>query len=412
MANTIFWIIISILSFSFLLDTILDFVNHRHSKKPLKKSVQGIYNQEKYNKWRKYENAKFGFSHFSSLISFIATILMFALGGFSIVDNWSVQFSTHPVINALLFFTIIGFGSSLLSLPFSIYGTFVIEQKFGFNKMTPKLFVIDTIKSTLIPAILMGGILWAIMELYHFFGEFFWIYAWITLTAFSLFMAEFYSVLIVPLFNKQQTLEKGELRDMIEEFSKKVNFRLNNIFIIDGSKRSTKSNAYFTGLGSKKRIVLYDTLLKHCTNEEIVAILAHEIGHYKKRHIIKSMFISVLNTGVVLYLFSLMVGGAEFSQAVGVSDAKFHIGLLVFGILYSPISELLGIFMNVFSRKNEWEADSFAAQHGQGNQLISGLKKLASKNLSNLNPHPLYVFINYSHPPIGERIEYITKQKQ
>jgi len=235
----------------------------------------------------------------------------------------------------------------------------------------------------------------------------FWIYAWLVVAVFSIFMSMFYSNLIVPLFNKQTPLKEGELRSSIEDFAQKVGFKLDNIFVIDGSKRSAKANAYFTGLGPKKRIVLYDTLINDMETDELVAVLAHEIGHYKKNHIIQGLIISLIQTGIVLFIFSLLIDSPLLSKALGVEEPNFHIGLIAFGILYSPVSFVLGIFMNMLSRKNEYQADAFAAKNYRPEALASALKKLSVKNLSNLTPHPKYVFFNYSHPPLLERLNHL-----
>ena len=229
------------------------------------------------------------------------------------------------------------------------------------------------------------------------------------MTIISLFMTMFYSNIIVPLFNKQTPLEDGELKIAIHNFANKAGFQLKNIFVIDGSKRSTKANAYFTGIGPKKRIVLYDTLINDLSTDEIVAVLAHEIGHYKKKHIITSLILGILQTGFLLFIFSLFVSSPTLSQALGVDEPKFHIGLIAFGILYSPLSTITGILMNMLSRKNEYEADAFANSFGLGEHLISGLKKLTKNNLSNLTPHPAYVFFHYSHPTLLQRIKHILK---
>jgi STE24 endopeptidase len=237
----------------------------------------------------------------------------------------------------------------------------------------------------------------------------FWIYAWAVVSGFSVFMALFYSDLIVPLFNKQKPLEEGELRDAIEAFSKRVGFKLKNIYVIDGSKRSTKANAYFTGLGAKKRIVLYDTLIEDLETEELVAVLAHEIGHNKKKHVVQGLLLSLIQTGIVLFIFSLLIDNPQLSQALGVDEPNFHIGLVAFGILYSPVSFVLGIFMNMLSRKNEYQADEFAARNYKPEALASALKKLSVKNLSNLTPHKTYVFFHYSHPTLLQRLAFLKQ---
>jgi STE24 endopeptidase len=243
------------------------------------------------------------------------------------------------------------FASDIINIPFSVYDTFVIEEKYGFNKTTPKTFVFDQVKGWLLGAIIGGGLLALIIFIYQKTQNMFWIYAWAVVAAFSIFMAMFYSNLIVPLFNKQTPLEEGELRTAIQQFAEKVGFKLDNIFVINGSKRSTKANAYFTGLGAKKRIVLYDTLIEEMETDEIVAVLAHEIGHYKKKHVIQGLIISLVQAGIVLFIFSLLIDNPHLSKALGVEEPNFHIGLVAFGILYAPVSFVLGIFMNQLSRK-------------------------------------------------------------
>jgi STE24 endopeptidase len=334
---------------------------------------------------------------------------MFLFYGFAYVDSlvWSV--TSNAIWAALLFFGILMFASDILNIPFSIYDTFVIEEKYGFNKTTPKTFVFDKIKGWLLGALIGGGLLALVIFIYQKTQNMFWIYAWLVVAVFSIFMSMFYSNLIVPLFNKQTPLEEGELRSSIENFAQKVGFKLDNIFVINGSKRSAKANAYFTGLGPKKRIVLYDTLINDMKTEELVAVLAHEIGHYKKNHIIQGLIISLIQTGIVLFIFSLLIDSPLLSKALGVQEPNFHIGLIAFGILYSPVSFILGIFMNMLSRKNEYQADAFAAENYKPEALASALKKLSVKNLSNLTPHPRYVFFNYSHPPLLERLKHLKK---
>jgi STE24 endopeptidase len=295
--------------------------------------------------------------------------------------------------------------AGLLNLPFSVYDTFVIEKKFGFNLTTPGTFVLDLIKSLILGAVIGGGLMALIIWIYGKTGSWFWILTWGVVTLFSLFMAMFYSNLIVPLFNKQTPLPEGELRTAIHEFAQKVGFKLDNIFIINGSKRSSKGNAYFSGLGPKKRIVLYDTLINELTVNELVAVLAHEIGHYKKKHVLVALIIGVIQTGVLLFLFSVFVKSPSLSRALGVAEPNFHIGMVAFGILYSPVSLVTGLFVSKMSRRNEFKADQFAAENFDPAALASALKKLSVQNLSNMTPHPLYVFFHYSHPPLLQRLE-------
>jgi STE24 endopeptidase len=407
-SETLFYIIVALLVFDFLFGLWLDYLNYRHRKTRIPEELEGIYDEEQYRKQQEYKKVNTRFGFIAGSFSFVVLMVFLLAGGFPWLDGIIRSITEHSVLMALLFFGILMFASDIIGTPFALYQTFVIEERFGFNKTTPKTFVLDKLKGWLLGAIIGGGLLALIIWIYLQFPEMFWLYAWAVITAFSIFMTLFYSSLIVPLFNKQTPLEEGELRDEITSFSEKAGFRLKNIFVIDGSKRSTKANAYFTGFGPKKRIVLYDTLINDLGIGEIVAVLAHETGHYKKKHIITNLVVSIIQTGVTLYLLSLFISSPLLSAALGVEQHSFHIGLVAFGILYSPISFLLGIFMNLYSRKAEYQADSFAKSYGYGKELIDGLKKLTQKNLSNLTPHPLYAFFHFSHPTLLQRIRALT----
>jgi STE24 endopeptidase len=409
MHEIIFWIIIAIIVLDFIFENYLDYLNTTRMSKKLPDEVKDIYDEEKYKKQQAYQKENQRFGMIAGTFSFVLILVMFLFYGFAYVDSLVWGITSNSILAALLFFGILMFASDILNIPFSIYDTFVIEEKYGFNKTTPKTFVFDKIKGWLLGAIIGGGLLALVIFIYQKTQNMFWIYAWLVVAVFSIFMSMFYSNLIVPLFNKQTPLEEGELRSSIEEFAQKVGFKLDNIFVIDGSKRSAKANAYFTGLGSKKRIVLYDTLINDMETDELVAVLAHEIGHYKKNHIIQGLLISLIQTGIVLFIFSLLIDSPLLSKALGVEEPNFHIGLIAFGILYSPVSFVLGIFMNMLSRKNEYQADAFAAENYKPEALASALKKLSVKNLSNLTPHPKYVFFNYSHPPLLQRLRYLKK---
>jgi len=412
MHEILFWIIIGIIVIDFLFEKYLGYLNTKTMSEVLPVELKGIYDEEKYRKQQAYQRENQRFGLLTSSFSFALTLAMFLFYGFAFVDNLAWGFTVNAIVAALFFFGLIMFASDILSLPFSVYDTFVIEEKYGFNKTTPKTFVLDTIKGWLLGALIGGGLLALIVFIYQKTQNMFWIYAWILVSAFTIFMAMFYSNLIVPLFNKQTPLEPGELRDAIKNFADKVGFKLDNIFVINGSKRSTKANAYFTGFGSKKRIVLYDTLINDMETDELVAVLAHEIGHYKKKHVIQGLLISLIQTGIVLFIFSLLINNATLSKALGVEIPNFHIGLVAFGILYSPVSFVLGIFMNLLSRKNEYQADEFAAVHFKPEALASALKKLSVKNLSNLTPHKTYVFFHYSHPTLLQRLARLNTLKK
>ncbi|SHI89036.1 STE24 endopeptidase [Tangfeifania diversioriginum] len=409
MHEIIFWSIIAIIVLDFLFENYLDYLNTTRMSKKLPDEVKDIYDEEKYKKQQAYQKENQRFGMITGTFSFVLILVMFLFYGFAYVDSLVGGITSNSILAALLFFGILMFASDILNIPFSIYDTFVIEEKYGFNKTTPKTFVFDQLKGWLLGAIIGGGLLALVIFIYQKTQNMFWIYAWLVVAVFSIFMSMFYSNLIVPLFNKQTPLKEGELRTAIEEFAQKVGFKLDNIFVIDGSKRSAKANAYFTGLGPKKRIVLYDTLINDMETDELVAVLAHEIGHYKKNHIIQGLIISLIQTGIVLFIFSLLIDSPLLSRALGVEEPNFHIGLIAFGILYSPVSFVLGIFMNKLSRKNEYQADAFAAKNYKPEALASALKKLSVKNLSNLTPHPRYVFFNYSHPPLLQRLRHLRK---
>ncbi len=413
MYTTLFWIIIAILVLDFALEWYLDYLNNSQVSEALPDEVKDLYDAEAYKKQQQYflTNKKFGMV--SGLFSFVVMMLMFFLFGFAFVDNIARGFSENSIVIALIFFGILYFANEVLNIPFGIYHTFKIEERFGFNKMTPALFAADTVKGWLLTVLLGGGVLALLMLIYNETGAYFWLIAWAVMSGISIFMLMFYSNLIVPLFNKQTPLEDGELRTAIQEFCKKVDFGLDDLYVIDGSKRSTKANAYFTGLGSKKRIVLYDTLMNTLNTEEIVAVLAHEIGHYKHKHTLLMLLISILNTGFMLFLLSLALGTPEtgnvhLAEALGSQYPSFHLGVIVFGILYTPISTLLGVGLNVISRRNEFQADSFAKENGLGEELGEALKKLSVSTLSNLNPHKAYVFFHYSHPTLIQRIRNLV----
>lgn len=405
MYQTYFIILVAILIFDYLFERVLSYLNLKHQSPELPDKLKGIYDPDKYKKALEYDITKSRFSFLTSSFSLILILLMLFLGGFAFLDTWIRSISEHPILMALLFFGVIMIISDILNIPFDIYATFVIEEKFGFNKTTPRTFIFDKIKSWLLGAFIGGVIMSVIIWFYMLTKEYFWLYALGFVSLFMIFMSMFYSNLIVPLFNKQSPLEDGDLRDNIEDFSKKSGFKLKNIFVIDGSKRSTKANAYFTGLGAKKRIVLYDTLINDLEIPELVAVLAHEIGHNKKKHTTKGLITSILQTGLMLFILSLFIDSPELSGALGVDKTSFHIGIISFGILYSPISTILGLGTNVFSRRNEYQADYFAGSKYSCLHLGNALKKLSVKNLSNLTPHPAYVFFHYSHPTLLQRLD-------
>ncbi|WP_242135096.1 M48 family metallopeptidase [Aestuariivivens marinum] len=403
-ANTLFYIIIAILIINFIVDKIIDALNAKHFNDILPKELQDVYEDTEYKKSQRYKATTYRFGILTSTFSLVLTIGFLWLDGFEFVDNIARSYSDNTIIIALLFFGIIMIGSDILTTPFSYYSTFVIEEQFGFNKTTIKTFILDKLKGWLMMGVIGGGLLALIIWFYQFTGQHFWLYAWGLVTLFTVFMNMFYSKLIVPLFNKQTPLEKGSLRDKISEYAQTVGFKLDKIFVIDGSKRSTKANAYFSGFGNEKRVTLYDTLINDLEDEEIVAVLAHEVGHYKKKHIIFNLMASILLTGFMLFVLSFFISNPLLSNALSLEIPSFHIGLIAFVLLYSPISEFTGLVMNLVSRAFEYQADDYAKNTYKAEPLITSLKKLSKNSLSNLTPHPAYVFMHYSHPTLLQRI--------
>ena len=408
-AQTLFYIIIGIIIVNFTKDKILDAINAKHYNDPIPEELEDVYDQDEYKKSQAYKAVNYKFGIWTSLFSFVLTLSFLLLDGFEYVDTIARSYSENPIIIALIFFGIIMIASDIITTPFGYYKTFVIEEKFGFNKTTKKTFVLDKLKGLLMTVFLGGGIIALIVWFYQITGNEFWLYAWGIVTVFTVFMNMFYSKLIVPLFNKQTPLEEGDLRNKISEYAESVGFNLEKIFVIDGSKRSTKANAYFSGFGSEKRVTLYDTLVNDLEDEEIVAVLAHEVGHYKKKHIIFNLVTSILLTGLTLYILSIFISNPLLSNAIGVEIPSFHVGLIAFGLLYSPISELTGLIMNYVSRVFEYQADDYAKNTYKAKPLITSLKKLSKNSLSNLTPHKAYVFIHYSHPTLLDRVRNLMK---
>lgn len=408
MPSTILSIIITIVLADYLLERTLSFLNCRNITTQLPDEVKGIYSEEKYQESQEYKKANCRFDLLSASLKVVILLALLMVGGFAFIDEVARGMVQTELLVSLLFLGLLMVASEILSLPFDLYHTFVLEERFAFNKTTYATFVTDKLKAWVLTVVLGGPLLAAVIWFYQVTQENFWIYSWLLMSGFMILMTMFYSTLIVPLFNKQTPLGQGALRDAIEAFTRKAGFQLDNVFVIDGSRRSTKANAYFSGLGAKKRIVLYDTLINDLTVDELVAVLAHEIGHYKKKHTLKGIILALGQTGIMLYILSLFIAQPVLSAALGADIHSFHLALISFALLYSPLSTLMGLGMNSFSRKNEYEADRFAGHHFNAAALASALKKLSLNNLSNLTPHPAYVFFHYSHPPLLHRLRAMS----
>ena len=405
--ETLFNVLITIILLNFFKDSILDYLNSTYFNNEIPKIISDIYDNEKYLKSQEYKKIQYKFNRISSIYSLLILLLFFYFDGFLIIDNYCRSLFDSEIIISLSFFGIIYFGNDILSIPFSLYYTFIIEERFGFNKTSFKTFITDKLKSWLLTILFGGGILCFIILQFESVGQNFWIVAWVFMSILTVLIQGLYAQVIVPLFNKQTKLEDGELKSEIEKYSTNVGFNLSNIFVIDGSKRSTKANAYFSGFGKQKRVTLYDTLINKLNKEQIVAVIAHEIGHYKKNHIIFNLLFSIIQTGIMLYILSLLIYLPLFSEALKIENHSFHIALVTFSILYTPISEISSLIINLFSRKFEYEADEYADKSFDGKYLIQALKVLTKDSLSNLTPHPKYVWWHYSHPTLLERINQL-----
>ncbi len=404
-------IIITILVLSYALEQFAQYLNLRYHPEELPTELEGIYDQEEYDKSNDYHRATTNFSFLTSSVSLIIFILVLLTGLLCRVDGWLANFITQPWLRGVVFLIVMFIINDILTIPFQWFKTFTIEERFGFNKTTPKLFFVDKFKGWVLTSLIGGVLIAALLLLVQFLGQNFWLYFWAIMTAFSLFMAMFFTDLLLPLFNKLNPLDEGELKTAITDYAIQEDFEIKNTLVMDGSKRSTKANAFFSGLGKQKKIVLYDTLVDTMDTEEIVAVMAHEVGHNKKRHIPLMMTMSIVQIGIILFLLSRMIFSVELSQALGSTQAVAapHLNLIAFSLLFTPISLAIGFFTNWLSRKFEFEADAFASHTASKAGMANALKKLATKNLSNMVPHPFYVALHYDHPPVMERLKAIEK---
>ena len=413
-----FLIIIALVIFNYLFSNILDYLNHKNWKDEIPKELKDFYDKKKYKQAKLYALSKNKIGLLSSTTSFLLVVSLLVFNGYGYIDQLVNSFNLNlflpfEINNSFTksgaFFLILFILNLIISIPFSYYNTFVIEENFGFNKTTKSTFFFDIIKSSILSILIGGFLLFLALYLYDSLNDGFWLYLWIGLSLLMVLINMFYADLIVPIFNKLTPLENGDLRKKIENYSKEVGYLLKNIYVIDGSKRSTKANAFFSGLGPRKTIALYDTLIEKHTENELVAVLAHEVGHFKKKHVFSGLLMSVIQIGVMAFFFELCLKLPEISLALGGSGVSFHLGLIGFSIIFSPISMMSGILMNYISRKNEFEADSYAKETYNGDDLSLALKKLSVDSLSNIYPHPLYVFFHYSHPPLIKRLRALNK---
>ena len=410
--NVYAWAVLAIVLGLYLLDLISDLLNLSALSDQVPTELAGVYDGEKYARSQQYTRTTTRFGLAEASINLMAFLAFWLLGGFSWWDQTARSWTSHPLATGLVFLFGLGLFSYLLGLPATIVHTFWVEEKFGFNRSNWRTFWGDQLKSLLLAVIVGAPLLAAILWFFQTWPNQAWWIVWLTVSGFSLLLSYVAPHWILPLFNKFEPLTEGELKERIEGLAKACQFPLKEIWIMDGSRRSSKSNAFFTGFGKHKRIALFDTLVESQTTDELVAVLAHEIGHFKRHHIHQQIGLGVLQVGVMCYLLNWVIKNPAVFAAFGVADLSIYASLTFFTILFRPVSRLLGIAMSVWSRKNEFEADHYAATSlGSPDPLIGALKKLSVDNLVNLTPHPFYVFMNYSHPPMKERIAALSGQR-
>ena len=407
MTHLLFAAIVFFVILEFAIDQTLSFLNQKAAYGTLPKEAQGIYSDEKRAESQRYLTAKYKLGLFSATVSTLLMLAALYFQWFAWLDSFVRDRTSNSFLISLSFIAIASVASSLASLPFGIYGTFVLEERFGFNKTTPKLFIIDLIKGAALGAVIGGAILSVILWLYETLAGTFWIAAWAVVAIFSIIMFMFGTSVILPLFNKVKPLEAGPLRTEIEKYCASQGYSLRRLFVMDASKRSTKANAFFSGLGKSKTIVLFDTLIAKLDTKETVAVLAHEVGHYKLKHTLRMFISSNIQSFAIFFLLGQLLGNEKLSQALGVATPSFHISALAFFLLLTPINTILGLINNSLTRRDEHSADIYAAKTYSGTAIKSGLKKISTDSLSNLSPHPLYVAFNYSHPPLTQRMQHV-----
>ncbi len=402
--NTLVLIVIA----TYLVGVVIDYLNQKNSNATLDPLIADLYDPDERSRSVNYsaENSKLSF--YSSSFSTAIMILALGLGWFAQLDNWIRNYFSNGIQISLIFIAILSVISWLISVPFNLYGLFKIESKYGFNKVTPKTYIEDTLKGLALTVLIAGPLLTLILWLYQVLKNNFWIWSWVAVVIFSTIMFMFSTTLILPLFNKLKPLESGDLRDEIEKYCATQGYSLGRLFVMDGSKRSTKANAFFSGLGKSKTIVLFDTLIEKLSTKEVLAVLAHEIGHYKLKHTLSMYVFSNLQTLGIFALLGWLLQFDELSTALGATQSSFHLSAIAFFILITPLSLILGLITNSWSRYCEYQADTFSKETYDSKSMQSALRKISTDSLANLTPHPIYVAFNYSHPTLIQRIKNIS----
>ena len=410
--NAFFVIALVALVLEYLVGLTANLLNLKSLRAEAPVALADLYEPQEYVKSQEYTRATTRMEFVTGSISLMVLLGFWFTGGFNYLDETIRGWGLPTLVDGVLYIGILAVAYLVLSLPFSVYSTFVIEERFGFNKTTPVTFAADRAKGLALAALLGIPLLVGILAFFEYAGALAWLYAWIAVALFGLAVQFVAPTWIMPIFNKFTPMEAGELKDAILDYARSVDFGVDTIFVIDGSKRSSKANAFFTGFGRRKRIALFDTLVEKHAVPEMVAVLAHEIGHYKRKHILQRMAIGVFQSGVLFFLLSIFLDSGGLYDAFGMEQSSIYAGLLFFGLLYTPIDMVLSAVMQALSRKHEYEADSWAAETVEEPQsLVLGLKRLSTDNLSNLAPHPLYVFLNYSHPPLLQRVQAIERSR-
>ena len=407
--NFIAIIILCTIGVDFILNLVADGLNLKLLRSELPQTFQGVYDADRYRKSQQYLKVNTQFGWVTSAFNLTGILVFWFAKGFPLLDQWVRSFERGPILTGLIYIGILMLFKAVLSLPFSLYATFVIEERFGFNTTTWKTYLMDLIKGLVLALLLGTPLLAAIVAFFQYAGPNAWWYCWIGVTLYLLVVQFIAPTWIMPLFNKFTPLEEGELKSAILSYANSIDFPLENVYLMDGSRRSTKSNAFFTGFGKNKRIVLFDTLINQHAVNELVAVLAHEMGHYKKKHIRQSLVLGILQTGLMLFLLSHFITYQGLFNAFYMPQQSVYAGMIFFAMLYAPLDFFIGILMQVLSRRNETAADQFAAETTKDPlSMADALKKLSVHNLSNLTPHPFYVFLNYSHPPVLKRIQVLS----
>ena len=401
--------LVLIVVLAYIVESLLDNLNQSRARNPLDPKIAGLYDAQERERSISYSAEKNRFGFYSATFSTVVMVLALSYGWFATIDNWVRERIENQIVISLAFIALLSVISWWLNLPFQLYSIFGIEAKYGFNKITPKTFITDAIKGSILATIIGGTLLTAVLWLYQKLESSFWIFAWALVSGFSMLMFMFGTTLILPLFNKLKPVEDGELKREIEKYCASQGYSLGRLFVMDGSKRSTKANAFFSGLGKSKTIVLFDTLIEKLSTKEIVAVLAHEIGHYKRKHTLSMFIFSNIQTFATFALLGWLLGYPELSTALGADQQSFHLSALAFFILFTPLSILLGLINNSCSRHNEYQADTFAKETYEVAPMRSALKKISTDSLANLSPHPLYVAFNYTHPTLLQRLNNLDQ---